>query len=262
VLASDADFPDALAGGPLASSKQGPLLISAPSGLGAAVTAEIQRVLPVGRTVYILGGATALSPSVDATLVGHGYLVTRLAGADRFQTAVAIAGALGNPATVFEVTGLNFPDALAAGPAAASKGAAILLTAGAAQSAATAAYLQAHSPTRYAVGGQAASSDPGATAIQGADRYATAVGVAQRFFPAPPSLGFATGTGFVDALSGGPVEAARSGALILTPACGTVPANVLTYLGGVKASVTSAALFGGAGAVGDDALSQLDGALG
>ena len=187
--------------------------------------------------------------------------MTRLAGVDRFQTAVAIAGALGNPTTVFEVTGLDFPDALAAGPAASSSRAAILLTAGAMQSGPTAAYLQAHAPTRFAVGGQAASSDPAATAVVGADRYATAVDVAKRFFRAPPSLGFATGTGFADALSGGPVAAARSGALILTPPCGALP-DVATYVGSVKGTVANALLFGGPGAVGDDVLSQLDSALG
>ncbi len=262
VLASDANFPDALAGGPLASAKRGPLLISPPSGLNAAVTAEIQRVLPPGSTVFVLGGALAVSPSVDATLGSLGYHITRLAGTDRYQTAVAIAGALGNPATAFEVTGLNFPDALAAGPAASESQGAILLTAGGSQSAATASYLQAHARTRYAIGGQAASSDPGATAIAGADRYATALDVAQRFFPSAPSLGFATGEGFADALSGGPVAAARSGALLLTPSCGALPGDVTTYLGNVKAMVGSAVLLGGAGAVGDDVLSQLDSALG
>ena len=122
--------------------------------------------------------------------------------------------------------------------------------------------MQAHVRTRYAIGGQAASSDPAATAIAGADRYATALDVAQRFFPAAPSLGFATGAGFADALSGGPVEAARSGALLLTPSCGALAGNVMSYLGSVKARVGGAVLFGGVGAVGDDVLSQLDSALG
>ncbi len=262
VLASDAKFPDALAGGPLASANVAPLLITSPAGLTPAVTVEIQRVLSPGGTVYVLGGVFALSPTIDTTLQGRGYRVTRLAGTDRFHTAAAIAAALGNPTTAFEVTGLDFPDALAAGPAASANHAAILLTNGGAPSAVTTAYIQAHVKTRYAVGGQAASSDPAATAIVGADRYTTAVDVAQRFFPSPPSLAFATGAGFADALSGGPVEAATSGPLLLTPPCGAAPGNVLTYVGSVNAAVGSAVLFGGTGAVGDDVLSQLDGALG
>jgi hypothetical protein len=262
VLASDANFPDALAGVPLAATKQGPLLINPPTALSPAVEAEIQRVLPLASTVYVLGGAAALSPSIDLALETRGYLVSRLAGPDRFQTAVAIAGALGNPTTAFEVTGLNFPDALAAGPAASATRAAILLTAGASQSPATATYIQAHVRTRYAVGGQAATSDPAATPIAGADRYATAIDVAQRFFASPPSLGFATGMGFADALSGGPVEAARSGALILAPPCGALPSGLAAYVTSVNGAVRNALLFGGAGAVGDDVLSQLDSALG
>src|ERR1700733_10001266 len=41
VLASDSAFPDALAGTPLAAAKDGPLLLTSPSGLGPAVSAEI-----------------------------------------------------------------------------------------------------------------------------------------------------------------------------------------------------------------------------
>jgi hypothetical protein len=50
--------------------------------------------------------------------------------------------------------------------------------------------------------------------------------------------------------------------LLLTPPCGAVPGNVLSYVGSVKGAVGSAVLFGGASAVGDDVQSQLDGALG
>ncbi|HEY2430884.1 MAG TPA: cell wall-binding repeat-containing protein, partial [Acidimicrobiales bacterium] len=100
VVASDANYPDALAGGPLAVARGGPVLITPPSGLPASVDAEIRRVLPLGGTVDVLGGSAAVSPGVDTELSGEGYLVDRIAGADRFQTAVAIAAALGNPATV------------------------------------------------------------------------------------------------------------------------------------------------------------------
>ncbi len=56
VLASDANYPDALAGTPLAVAKHAPLLLTTPSGLPAAVSAEIGRVAPKGSTVYELGG--------------------------------------------------------------------------------------------------------------------------------------------------------------------------------------------------------------
>ena len=49
VLASDATYPDALAGTPLAVAKHAPLLLTTPSGLDPAVATEITRVLSPGR---------------------------------------------------------------------------------------------------------------------------------------------------------------------------------------------------------------------
>ena len=106
------------------------MLFAAGGILTPATTAEIQRVLPAGGTVYILGGTTAVPASVATTLTGLGFVVTRLSGADRYATAVAVAGAIGNPGTVLLATGTNFPDALSAGPAAAHLGGAVLLTNG------------------------------------------------------------------------------------------------------------------------------------
>ena len=130
VLTRADTYPDALAGVPLAAKVGGPLLLTSSNSLSAAVRAEIVRVLPAGAPVYILGGTSAVSAAVETTITGLGFVVHRLAGANRFATAVAVAGALGNPTTVFEATGLNFPDALAGGPAAIEDGAAILLTNG------------------------------------------------------------------------------------------------------------------------------------
>ena len=72
VLARDDFFSDALAGGPLAAAVRGPMLLTEgadqSSSIDPRTLAEIQRVLSVGGTVYILGGDLAISPNVDATL--------------------------------------------------------------------------------------------------------------------------------------------------------------------------------------------------
>jgi putative cell wall-binding protein len=261
VLASDANFPDALTGGPLAVDKQGPLLINPPTGLAPAVDAEIRRVLAPGGTVYVLGGPLAMAPAIDGPLAADGYHVTRIAGADRYQTAVAIADARNDPATVIEVTGNGFADALAAAPAATALKAALLLTNGTQQSVATAGYLAQHVGTRYAVGGPASAADPSASPVAGSDRYATALQVTKRFVAQPATIGFATGATFPDALAGGPVAARQGGALLLVPACGPVPADVSAFLSSVGQSVAAGWLFGGGIAVSDEVLGQLDQAL-
>ena len=91
VLARDDAFPDALAGVPLAAHFSGPLLLTTSNTLASETSAEIQRVLGRGATVYLLGGATALSPTIETQLHALGYATVRIAGADRYQTAVDIA---------------------------------------------------------------------------------------------------------------------------------------------------------------------------
>jgi ell wall binding domain 2 (CWB2) len=256
VLASDADFADALAGTPLSSANGGPLLLSHPSGLTPAVSSEISRVLSPGATVYILGGPHALASSIDDVLRSRGYVVDRVAGEDRFGTAVAIAGVLGYPADILEVTGSDFADGLSAGPAAAAVHGAVLLTNGASSSPATDAYLLAHPGTDYAIGGPAARADPLATPIVGADRYATATLVAQRFFAAPTVAGFASGQGFPDALSGGADIATKGGPLLLVPSSGLLPISLTTYLAATP-SITSGVVYGGTLVVATDITTQL-----
>lgn len=259
VLTRADTYPDALSGGPLAAKVGGPLLLTATGSLDPAVKTEIVRVLPVGGTVYILGGTSAVSAAVESTITGLGFVVKRLAGADRFATAVAVADALGDPTTVFEATGLNFPDALAGGPAAIKTGGAILLTNGSTQSPATAAYLTAHpGGTHYALGGPAAAADPTATPLSGNDRYWTAAAVAFRFFPDATTVGVATGGNFPDALAAGPDLAAKGAPLLLVPTAGALPEGIVVdLLARTFAGSTNVALFGGTASVSDDVASQL-----
>lgn len=266
VLARADFFSDALAGGPLAAQKGGPLLItpgaSQSSSLDPRVLTEIKRVLPTGDTVYFLGGDLALDPSIDTTLTGLGYQVQRVAGADEYETAVDIAKALGDPATVFEATGLNFADALSAVPAAIQAHGAILLTDGTTQAPVTAAYLSAHpGDTRYAIGGPlaAAGADPSATAIYGNDLYDTSAAVAATFFLGAKTFGAATGVTFPDALSGGVFmgQPGTLGPVLLVPPSGPLSGSTSLFLAWDAPVLTQGYLFGGPLAVGDDVLAEL-----
>ncbi len=89
VLSRDDKFPDALAGTPLLG--EGPLLLTPTNGLTGDVRAELDRALPSGGRVYLLGGTGALAPAIADELTEAGYDVRRLSGADRYKTAAAIA---------------------------------------------------------------------------------------------------------------------------------------------------------------------------
>lgn len=264
VLARADVFSDALAGGPLAAAKHGPLLLTSSGSLDAVTKTEIQRVLPAGGTVYLLGGTSALSDAVAAAITAIGDVPVRVAGADRYGTAVAIAGAMGNPTTVFEASGTNFPDALSAVPAAVAAHGAIVLTNGAAQAASTSAYLSAHATTRYAIGGPAAYADPSAIGIAGADRYATSDAVALAFFPSATGVAVASATSFPDALAGGPVAGTAAEPVLLVPgtvASGALPEPISSYLATRAGGVTSVQAFGGVNAVANSVLSEVAAAL-
>jgi putative cell wall-binding protein len=251
VLARDDTFADALAGGPLAAAKDAPLLLTPPTGLDPRVATELQRVLAPGGNVYLLGGSDALSTAVQTAVAGLGFTIVRLAGADRFATAVQIATAgLGSPDVVFLATGDDFADALSGAPAAAATGGAILLTDDAVMPASTAAYIDSTARQVYALGGPAAAAYPPATALVGADRYATSAMVASQFFPKAVDVGFASGLNFPDGLSGGAQMAKLGGPMLLVdPTQTTLPASVVTYLNGAEATIEAGTVYGGTASV-------------
>jgi hypothetical protein len=253
VLASSDGFADALTGTPLAVARGGPLLVTpSRATIDERVAAELQRVLPRGQTVFVLGGERALPAGVADHLRAAGYAVERYAGADRFETATAVATiGLSRPTYVLLADGRTFADALAGGAAAAHIHGAVLLTDGSTLPTATRDYLHSQPAGGvFALGGPAAAAAPSAAPIVGADRYDTAVRVAWRFFTSPAAAAVAGADTFADALAGGAHIAGRGGPLLLT-APQTLPDTTRSYLAGVRASVATAYLYGGSVAVSD-----------
>ena len=128
-LATGAGFADALAGGPHAATHDGgvPLLLTRPRDLPEVTRTEIAR-LGV-RDVVVLGGPAAVADGVLSTLrdIVPGS-VRRVAGDDRYGTAAAVTATTDNADEVFIVTGRDYPDGLAACPAAVRRAAPVLLT--------------------------------------------------------------------------------------------------------------------------------------
>jgi putative cell wall-binding protein len=250
VLARADEFADALAGVPLATAKNAPLLLTQSQGLDGRVASELQRVLGDGGRVYLLGGPAALSQQVAAAVGDLGFEVVRLGGATRFETAAAIAeDGLGAPDRVLITTGTTFADAVTAGAAAAHTDAAVLLTAGDKLPPATAQYVQQQTPSvQHAVGGPAAAAAPQIPALVGATRYETAATVADELFDQPATAGLATGTAFPDSLTGGAHIAGYGGPMLLSPPDGLHPAAA-DYLTAQVGSVTTTVLYGGPAAL-------------
>jgi putative cell wall-binding protein len=265
-LASGADFPDALAAGPVAAAQGGSLLLVPQDGtLPATVDAEITR-LP-SSSVNIAGGAAAVSNQVQSQLDGLGVAsVLRVAGQDRYETAAQLAGITngGLTKTVFIATGASFPDALGGSAAAGRLGGALLLTDRLVLPVATATALTSGNPTKVVILGGTAVIDPAiltqvqtllpSTSVQrwaGADRYETAALVSSNTYPLGATTAYlASGADYPDALAGAPV-AARDGAPLLLTQRDCVPASTLTEL--IRLGATKIVVLGGTSAVSEAA---------
>lgn len=228
VVARSDVFPDALVGGPLAGAMGGPVLLSETASVSEAVVQEARRVLRPGGAVYLMGGPSALSPEVEARFLAAGMRVHRVAGTNRFDTAVQAANLL-NPAPeeILLASGENFADALSAGVPAAVWKLPVVLAARDVLPPETALYLTAHPEARrFAIGGPAALGEhvaiaAGATErVSGPNRYATAVRVAERWFPEAPGVWVATGGRHQDPLLAVPAAARAGQPLLLVPLTG------------------------------------------
>ena len=125
-VATGADYPDALAGAAAASAIGAPVLLTARDELPDATALELRRLVP--QKLVVLGGPGAISAEVERELATYAPSVTRVAGADRYATAAAVARTRpGRPDALFLATGQGFADALAGGPAASRANAPVLL---------------------------------------------------------------------------------------------------------------------------------------
>lgn len=151
----------------------------------------------------------------------------RLAGADRFATAVAVSKSA-YPTTapvVYLTNGVNFPDALSAGPAAASQGGPVLLTKSDQVPDVIRDEIIRLAPQKIVlVGGTTALAPnvekamkalaPTVVRIAGADRYATSRALAEATFKAR-AVFIASGKDFPDALSAGAIAGKSDGPVLL-----------------------------------------------
>jgi putative cell wall-binding protein len=254
VLARDDVYADGLTGSPLASALDGPLLLTNPAFLSTDTRNAITHVLSQGGTVDLLGGTKAVSAQTASTLTSLGYHVVRIGGADRYATAGLVADQIASVRTVDHIylaTGLNFPDAESAADAAAVNHGVVLLTDGTATASETSQWMSAHPGLgAVAIGGAAASADPSATALVGADRYATAAKVAASVLPSPVGVVIATGANFPDGLAGAAYAAHFGWAMLLvSPGAAQLDTDQASYLHSVASPVKNLVTVGGTTAV-------------
>lgn len=200
-----------------------------------------------------------------------GFEQERLAGANRFATAVAISqkGFPSGADVVFVANGLDFPDALAAGPAAGTLGASLLLTNPTSLPSVVRDEIARLNPsTIYVVGGTGAVSasveaalktlQPNVIRLAGASRYQTGAAIVQEAWSGQtvPEVFIATGRNYPDALSAGAVAAGEGIPVILVDGnLSTVPASTLALI--TELAPAQITIAGGTGVVSAGIMAQL-----
>jgi putative cell wall-binding protein len=279
VIASGEDWPDALSAGPLARKLGAPLLLTRRSSLPYQTRDEIRRLVtggPASVPVKIVGGTGAVSATVANQVswaIGHSgphtAAVDRVAGATRYETAARVADRLASSETTCVISsGVNWPDALAAGPVAAAASWPILLVpASGPPPASTSEAITTHAiRTALVAGGSGAVTTATMDAlplsapagqrwirIAGADRYDTsrrmADWAADQGILAGGPLGLSTGADFPDGLAAGPAAARRSSPIVMGKDSPALVAPLLEWAGIRSSRFGSLDVYGGTGAL-------------
>ncbi|MGM0843737.1 MAG: cell wall-binding repeat-containing protein [Bacillota bacterium] len=220
ILATGTDYPDALAGGPLAYHKDAPILLTGKNTLHPTVEEAID-MLGVTK-VTILGGPSAISQTVETKLKNMGLTTTRISGDDRYATAAAIAKKIPNNGTSVVVNGTNYPDALSIAPYAAQNGFPILLTKKDTIPNVSLTQANTYSDT-LVIGGTSVVSNTVynklkvPSRIGGLNRYDTSVQIVKRLGLNTEYAVLSTGNDFADALTGSVLAASWNEPILLTP---------------------------------------------
>jgi putative cell wall-binding protein len=277
ILTTGTNFPDALSATFLAGASASPVLLTYPDRLPEGLLATLEELSVEG--VYVVGGEAAVSSDVINELQVAGYIVSRVAGENRYSTARQAAELLPREAIgdfmagkcAVVVTGSSFADALAVGPLAAAHGMPILLTTkDSLHPDAENALLSLEIEQVLLVGGTGVISEAVAGRIDslgidvrrvaGANRQETSrllaeLATAELQFPTERVM-LARGDSFADALTAGGRGGALAAPLLLTASPTSLGESAGAYLAGHADTIGVIEGLGGTSAVATNVLDE------
>lgn len=261
VLTTGQDYPDALSAAPLAGKYKAPLLLVSPSGISPETATELKRLN--AKKAYIVGGKGVITGNLERQLSLMGISSVRLAGADRYDTALAVAKVIGTSKGIFVTSGVEFADALSIAPIAAAGGMPILLVPEGDLTPNEKAFVsKLKYPQMVIVGSDTQISRtirdqfPSAVNIEGGDAYVRNTALLQYFSDMVnrDTIYVATGEDFPDALAASALAQKDKNPLVLVKG-NQIPAAAKSYL---SANVISQIkVFGGAGIISRDTEQEL-----
>ncbi len=267
ILASGANFPDALGASSLAGAYEAPILLSDPNSLSWQARFEIRRLGVKG--VYLIGGSAALSENVKNELESMGVEVRRVEGSTRQQTAARVGqmvASYAKPSTAIIAAGSKPWDSLSISSYAYARKYPIFLAEndGTLSEDTLNTLLSSGVTSVIVVGGDGAVSTSvekqlaglNPQRLWGSDRYETSAAIVRYAISDNPgqscsTVAIASGTSFPDALSGAALLGKSNGVVMLSdPINGSRVASELAAInqGG---AVRTCYILGGKGAIGE-----------
>lgn len=227
VLLGRGDVPiDALTGSVLAGKLSSPILLTESTRIPIEVMSEIKRLNP--QNIYLLGGGAAISSNIEDGLTKLGYKVSRITGANRYETAIKVAREVIPNGEVFLTTGAHSSDPLSIAPYAGAVGSPILLTGKSSLPEEVVNFIKEQDISKITIigGGTAITREIeielrklGVSQIErisGVDRYSTSAQIVKKYkevFSGPVYV--ASGNSFVDALPGAALAAKNRSPIVL-----------------------------------------------
>lgn len=278
ILASGANYPDALSASALAGVHDAPIILTDPAELSSKAATTIKQLRP--STIYVVGGPSAVSDTaLQAANNICGSTTLRLYGSTRYETSLEILRQCNSSSdTVIIATGANYADSLSISPFAYVTKSPIVLcdTYGGLTQEAIEAIRAGEFSRAILVGGNAAVPDvvisqlnnaniatDGIRRLSGATRYETstqitAFEISETSLFSPDPLGFATGSNYADALAMGPCMGRINSPLLLVD---NGAQTACAYIERFKGNVGNAFVAGGINAVSNDDYQRIIAAL-
>lgn len=266
ILANKDKFSDVLTAVPFSVQIGAPILFTNTDSIPVETKNEIKRL---GATqVYINGGTSSVTQSIEDTLKKEGKSVTRFNGVDRYDTAKLIGErvrANGSKDVVEIASGETFPDALSISSLAVKENAPILLSKKNDLTPVTKKAISDWKIEKATIAGQtntiSAMVEKDVTNVikktsrlGGADRYETSAIIAKAAVPDSRLGVYTSGEVFADALVAGPYVGINKAPVLLVNK-DRVPTSIAKYT--KESKINRAVVIGGTSTVYDSTFNQI-----
>lgn len=265
VIANAYDFPDALTGTTLAGQKNAPILLVGSEKYNNITLDYLRANLKSTGTVYLLGGNGVVTDSVVSKIKSLGFKnITRLGGATRYETNMAIVNQLNVPkgSDIVIANSHSYPDSLSISGIAGGKNMPIFLVSDTLTST-VANKIKSIAPKNIYIVGESGvvnsniekqlKSYGNVVRLGGPTRYETSLKIASYFTSTTQTTAaIAYSHDFPDALTGGVLAAKTSSPVILVNGDAK---NQKSFLD--KTKISKLFILGGTGVISDTTVKQL-----